>query len=422
MFKQAPQLHSLRLDYANLLADIGNNAAAIEQYKIYTEKFPDDVRGFKNLAILYERDKNYDLAIAEFTKAIEKDKDDINLKKEIAKCYHIQKDYEHALKYYDEILALDSKDLQVKTDKAIALHALDRYEEAIALYEDIMNWNDSKLIKDNLLTALMAQGNLELTASNFSKAAEHFEKAVKAGTKDSEAYFGLARAYRGCKMNDKASEFYEQAIGMSPENKLYSEEYADFIASTQNKEVASNIEVTDDMEIPAVVVEDNSTKASKEEAELDAQRNKDFIAIADESFKSKKYDDAVRNYQAALKINPSDEVTLLKLGNIYKAQNDMEKAVDFYKKSIFVNPSYADGWFNLGLVYANNNDIAGSKECFTRVISIDSKYAYAYFALALAYETENNKEEAVKNYQKFLEYNTDESQVAPVLDKIKKLS
>ena len=75
IFKQAPQLHSLRLDYANLLADIGNNAAAIEQYKIYTEKFPDDVRGFKNLAILYERDKNYDLAIAEFAKAIEKDKD-----------------------------------------------------------------------------------------------------------------------------------------------------------------------------------------------------------------------------------------------------------------------------------------------------------------------------------------------------------
>ena len=145
-------------------------------------------------------------------------------------------------------------------------------------------------------------------------------------------------------------------------------------------------------------------------------------AIADESFKSKKFDDAIRNYQAALKINPSDEVTLLKLGNIYKAQNDMEKAVDFYKKAIFVNPSYADGWFNLGLAYANDNDIAGSKECFNRVISIDSKYAYAYFALALAFETENNKEEAVKNYQKFLEYNTDETQVAPVLDKIKKLS
>ena len=221
-------------------------------------------------------------------------------------------------------------------------------------------------------------------------------------------------------MNDKASQYYEEAINMSPDNQLYSEEYADFIASTQNKEVASNIEVTDDMEIPAVVVA--AEEVSKEDAALDAQRNKDLIAIADESFKIKKYDDAIRNYQAALKINPSDEVTLLKIGNTYKVQNDMTNAVDFYKKAIFVNPSYADGWFNLGLVYAGNNDISGCKECFKRVISIDSKYAYAYFALALAFETENNKEEAVKNYQKFLEYNTDETQVAPVLEKIKKLS
>ena len=317
-------------------------------------------------------------------------------------------------------LFIFSYTISKSTNKAIALHGLNRYEEAISLYEDILNWDDSKLIKDNLLTALIAQGNLDLKASNFSNATKHFEKAVELGAKDSEAYFGLARSYRACKMNDKASQYYEEAINMSPDNQLYSEEYADFIASTQNKEVASNIEVTDDMEIPAVVVA--AEEVSKEDAALDAQRNKDLIAIADESFKIKKYDDAIRNYQAALKINPSDEVTLLKIGNTYKVQNDMTNAVDFYKKAIFVNPSYADGWFNLGLVYAGNNDISGCKECFKRVISIDSKYAYAYFALALAFETENNKEEAVKNYQKFLEYNTDETQVAPVLEKIKKLS
>ena len=98
---------------------MGKNEQAIEQYKIYTENFPDDVRGFKNLAILYEREKKYDLAIAEFTKAIAKDNEDLSLKKEIANCYHIQKDYANALKYYDEILAADSKDLQIKTNKAI---------------------------------------------------------------------------------------------------------------------------------------------------------------------------------------------------------------------------------------------------------------------------------------------------------------
>lgn len=418
VFTQEPKLHSLRLDYANLLAEMSKNAEAIEQYKIYTENFPDDVRGLKNLAILYQREKNYDSAIASYEKAILKDSEDLTLKKELANCYHAKKDYQNALKYYDAVLAADSKDLQVKTNKAIVLHALNRYEDAIALYEQILNWNDSEIVKDNLMNALIAQGNIDLKVSNYTKATEHFDKAVSLGTKDSEAYFGLARAYRACKLNDKAAEYYEEAINMSPDKQIYSEEYAEFIASTQNHNVQSTVVVSENMELPAVSIVDDE---SAEQAALDKERNKDLILIADESYKKKSYDDAIRNYQAALKINPSDEVTLLKIGNTYKIQNDNEKAIDFYKKSIFVNPSYADGWFNLGLVYASNNDINGSKECFNRVLSINPKYAYAYYALAVANETEKNNAEAVKNYRLFLENNTDERQVAPVLDKIKSL-
>lgn len=90
----------------------------------------------------------------------------------------------------------------------------------------------------------------------------------------------------------------------------------------------------------------------------------------------------MKNYQAALKLNPNDEETLLKIGNVYKLQNDNTNALDFYKKAIFVKPDYADGWFNLGLVYANDNDIKNSKKCFEKVISINPKYAYSYYAFS----------------------------------------
>ena len=81
---------------------------------------------------------------------------------------------------------------------------------------------------------------------------------------------------------------------------------------------------------------------------------------------AKKYDESLKNYKDALVLNPSDEVTLLKIGNVYKLKNDEKNAIDFYKKSIFVNPEYADGWFNLGLVYANENDVSESKKCFQK--------------------------------------------------------
>lgn len=51
-------------------------------------------------------------------------------------------------------------------------------------------------------------------------------------------------------------------------------------------------------------------------------KNKEFIALADASYKQKNYEDSIKNYQEALKLNPSDEITLLKIGNIYKLKDD----------------------------------------------------------------------------------------------------
>ena len=116
-----------------------------------------------------------------------------------------------------------------------------------------------------------------------------------------------------------------------------------------------------------------------------------------------------------MKINPSDEVTLLKIGNVYKIKNDDANAINFYKKAIFVNPVYADGWFNLGLVYAGQKKVEDSKNCFNKVISINLEYAYAYYALGLAYESEKNTAEALKNYE-------DSKVVNQVKDKIKNMT
>jgi len=39
VFRQQPELHSLRFDYGNLLADMGKNDSAIANYKIYITHF-----------------------------------------------------------------------------------------------------------------------------------------------------------------------------------------------------------------------------------------------------------------------------------------------------------------------------------------------------------------------------------------------
>ena len=47
----------------------------------------------------------------------------------------------------------------------------------------------------------------------------------------------MAKIYRAQADTAKASEFYEKAISLNPQNAEYSDEYADFITEAYNREI-----------------------------------------------------------------------------------------------------------------------------------------------------------------------------------------
>lgn len=424
VFRQQPALSSIRFDYANLLADIGQDEAAIANYKIYIANYPNDFRGYQNIGVVYKRLNKLDDTISNYEKALalQKDKKDIALVEDLAQCYHLKKDYPNALKYYDEVLAVNKDDYDVKYNKALVLHAMDNYNDAIAIYTELLKEKSNTNVQNNLTSALLAQGDKYLQEKNYSLATETYEKAIQSGAKDGSVYFGLARSYRACDLNERAAENYEKAISLSPDNPEYSKEYTEFIASVnKTPDVQSNSSETGVSEGGIKEISLSMDDAKQSEIS-ESEQNKKLIAAGDASFKKDNFDEAVKNYQAALKINPSDEVTLLKIGNIYyNAKQDNKNAINFYKKSIVVNPNYADGWFNLGLVYAHENNNNKAKECFHRVITLNPNYGYAYYALGLAYEEDGNTKEALNNYKIFLTHNKDAAVTKSVQEKIKNL-
>jgi tetratricopeptide (TPR) repeat protein len=418
VFRQQPALHSIRFDYGNLLADMGQDEAAVENYKIYIANYPDDARAYQNIGIVYKRLNQLDNTIANYEKALELQKGsrNVDLVEDLAECYHLKHDYTNALKYYDEALVTKKDDYNLRFNKALVLHAMKDYSGAIAIYSELLKEKSSDSINNNLVAAYVSLGEENLKAQNYTLSTEYFEKAIEGGTKDSFAYFGLAKSYRACGLNEKATEYYEKAIAMSPDKTQYSKEFTEFIAASNKK---TDVKSTDASEgIKEISLSMDSIKAGEA---ADEEQNKGLIAKGDANYKSKNYDVAIHNYQDALKINPSDEVTLLKIGNIYKLKNDNKNAISFYKKSIVVNPNYTDGWFNLGLVYANDKNNNKAKEAFHRVIALNPNYGYAYYALGIAYEQDGNIKEALNNYKIFLTHSKDEATTKAVETKIKTL-
>ena len=363
----------------------------------------------------------YDDVIANYEKALalQKDKRDIVLVEDLAECYHIKKDYPNALKYYDEVLLVKKDDYNLKYNKALVLHAMNRYNDAIAIYSDLLKQKaDDSAVKNNLAAALVALGDEYYNDKNYSLAASTFERAADLGTKEGYVYYGLAKSYRACDLDEKAASAYEKAIALSPDNLNYSNEYAEFISASNQPSVEMSTPQTDSVEIKDITLSMDS--AQKEQVD-ETLANKNLIAKGDENYKNQRYDESIKNYQEALSLNPSDEITLLKIGNIYKIKNDNKNALNFYKKAIVVNPNYADGWFNLGLVYANEENTSKAKECFHRVITLDPNYGYAYYALALAYDQDGDEKEALNNYKIFLTRNKDAAVEKLVRERIKAL-
>ncbi len=419
IFKQNPKLNEVRFDYANLLADMGKNSDAINQYDLYLKAYPNDALAYKNLGVVYKKMGNLDNALANLEKAISKNPADVSLKKDLAQCYHLKKDYVNAIKYYDEILSVAPDDYNVKYNKAIAYHAMNNYSQAIELYESLLKAKDNSGVRNNLNAALLTEGKKAMESGDYEKAIGYFNKAVKYKTPDSYVYYGLAKCYRAQGNIEKACNSYEKAISLSPETSLYSNEYAQYIAeinpSANVGNSTDNNSYTGDFQTISIPSDGTSLDSA------DIERRDQLLKSGDEAFIQKNYDSAIEQYKEALKIQPSDYETLLKIGDSYKNKNDNANAISFYKKSVFVNPGYSDGWFNLGLVYASASNTAGAKQSFYRAINIDPTYAYAYYALAVAYEKEDNKQEAIRNYKLFLNYNKDESIAAPVRDKLKEL-
>ena len=429
VLKNVPNLDNVRLDYANLLASMDKNTEALEQYNMYIKAFPNDVKGYLAIAAIYQDLKNYDKAIENYLTAQEKDPNNIETKKSLANCYHNKKDYYEALRYYDEILDDQPEDFNVRFNKALALHALKQYEQAITLYKDLLNIKSEKSIKENLNNALVSRGHELVEDEEYKTAISTFKEAIKGGYNDGYVYYGMAKAYKGLGENSKASDNYEKAISINPEKTLYSAEYSDFISSLYAPQVTVQT-LQQPGELPQINLSMDTPQTNTPKAEtkpatspVAIKKNEDFIAEGDKNYKSNNYDAAVKNYQDALQLVPDDEVTLLKIGNIYKLKEDNTKAINFYQKAIIVNPDYTDGWFNLGLAYANENNLIESEKSFEKVIELDSDYnfGYAYYALAMALEHQGKKSEAVKNYKTFIKHNNDKDLVASVQEKIKEL-
>jgi lipoprotein NlpI len=93
---------------------------------------------------------------------------------------------------------------------------------------------------------------------------------------------------------------------------------------------------------------------------------------------AQEFDEAILDYDDALKRDPTHAVAFYDRGTAYRMKQDHDKAIADYGRAIALNPRYEDAFVNRGVAYAAKGDLDRAIADYTTALLLDSADATAY--------------------------------------------
>lgn len=139
--------------------------------------------------------------------------------------------------------------------------------------------------------------------------------------------------------------------------------------------------------------------------------------------KQGKYDDAIGNYLAIIeKENTISPDAHFGLGFCYFRQNKLEEALTQFQLAVKYNPSFVDAYINLGAVWERLGGFQEGVEALQDAIALAPQNARAYYNLGVIWEKVGNLAQAKAAYEKAIELDYPrKAEIIPKVVKIKEI-
>ena len=115
------------------------------------------------------------------------------------------------------------------------------------------------------------------------------------------------------------------------------------------------------------------------------------------------FDEAVKNYNNSIKINPSYAQAHNNLGIALQKLKKLNQAIDSYKKAIALNSIFPEAYNNLGNAKREIGNSKDAVQYFKKALEIKFDFPDAHHNLGSAYEETGNVNDALKSFEKAIE-------------------
>ena len=115
------------------------------------------------------------------------------------------------------------------------------------------------------------------------------------------------------------------------------------------------------------------------------------------------FDQAIKEYREALRLNPGRSEFYHNLGNVYYAKGLFDQAIKEYKQALEIDPAALDTHYNLANVYDSKGLYDQAIKEYQEVLGLAPEHTDAHNNLGNAYEKKGLFDQAIKEYKQALE-------------------
>jgi tetratricopeptide (TPR) repeat protein len=343
---------------------LGDTEKAIRDYTKSLELEPGNAITFVNRADAYADLEDYGNALADLDAALEIDSSyELALSKR-AKIYYLLSDPQRAIRDYTALIETSPTDVYYN-NRGLAYLDLDMDEEA---RDDFLQ--AAELVPDSPIYWYNV-GSAYVSLDDMENALDAFDRSIELDPNDPEALDWRAYIY------------------------FYIDEFGECIA---------DYTVLFTMDSPLKDKPDNWMR-----------RGVCYHSLGN-------YEQAVRDYDTALELDPDDAEVLAYRGAAYRNLEEYSDAMDDLTAAIDLDETYAYAWRERGLVYYDIDEYEEAIIDYNEALHLDPDHALTYFNRAYAYYYLKDYRHAKEDFETYLEMVPDAPRREEVEDLLKEMA
>lgn len=302
----------------------------------------------------------------------------------IGDCHLKLKEYETAREYIETARSIEHDELILSYEAMCELeYETGNYEKCIAVCEELLGREKRSFIAYNY----MSKASLKL---------DFIKEAIDSSNKAMEIYPYIAEPY------ETQIEVYlkfEQLDGA----KAIIQRYKDMgIDSDRISFCEARILATESKEEEAIKILDSILKRDDGNSDLDSIVKVHTLKANCLSF-CEKYDEALREFEKVIELEPNHKAAYGRMGEILKNQGKLPQAMEMFNKQIEIYPDLM-AYINRGTLNRFFQKYKSALEDFEEAIKLDPENSFCYSRVGLIYEHHREFDKALESFDNALNY------------------